>query len=106
MKNQEVINALEMKVENKGKMPSIRKIHELLEELGIEHYYYGESTNICESRTGNRSYVNDRWEGKKGKRIVIETETQTIELDSSNSYYSLNSWSLANQILAIIKIKK
>lgn len=81
-------------------MPSIKSIHELLNEVGIKHRYEEEAVNVVEYRTGQRSYVNDRHYGKKGK--VVEIEKPWIELDTSNSYYSWNSWGYSQKLIKLI----
>jgi len=84
------------------KMPSIKDIHNLLVELNIKHYYDQDSVNIVSSKSGNRTYVNERHNGKAGKKITINNTS--IELDSSDSYYSYNTSSYARKILDLINI--
>ncbi|MDD5665666.1 MAG: hypothetical protein PHI09_05750 [Candidatus Omnitrophica bacterium] len=91
------------KINSNARMPSIKSIHKLLNEVGIQHRYEEETTNIVERRTGQRAYVNDRHEGKKGK--LIQIDKPYIELDSSDSYYSLNTFGYANDLLDIINNK-
>lgn len=98
-----------IRLENKynyieSKMPSINSIHELLNELGIEHDYNDETINIVESRTGNRSYVNNRHYGQKGKSIILSNPW--LELDTSDSYYSWNSWKYAGELIDRINKNK
>lgn len=100
--------ALKNKSEGKGRMPSLRDIHNLLDSLGIDHWFY-ESTNIVESRSENRIYVNSRHEGKKGYEIkfsAISTKNNMnkfFRLDSSDSYYSWNTHRYAMELVDVIE---
>lgn len=85
------------------RMPSIRQISKLLTEHGIEHEV-DEHTNIVEYSSKGRRYVNSRHEGKTGLRLRIKEEN--IELDTSDSYYSWNTWSYARKIVELIERKQ
>lgn len=109
--------ALKNKSQNDdARMPSIQSIHNLLSELNINHYFDGESQNIFESRSGQKTYVTNRGYGKFGKLIRLRAfqleNTQNVlpanrdslylEMDSSNSYYSHNSDSYARDLIFVI----
>ena len=97
-KSQKTLLGLRAKSEDwKSRMPSISAIHELLTELGIEHRYR-ESKNIVEYRSKGRSYVNSRHVGKSGKKLSVGS----LELDSSESYYSANSWNYAGRLVQLV----
>jgi hypothetical protein len=98
-----IIEKLRVKSNDKGRMPSIKSIHELLSHFGIEHEYR-ESMNTVESRTSGCNYANSRHDGKTGNKIVLRNPY--LELDTSCSYYSYNTYSYASKILKLIEDKK
>lgn len=102
-KSQKVIEGLKRKSEatfsQPARMPSLKSIHELLEELGIEHTFR-ESSNTVEYRSAGNRYVNSRHEGKKGHLLSVDG---CYEMDSSDSYYSWNTWQYAGQLLKTIE---
>lgn len=99
-----ILNKLKEKTEvgSKSRMPSINQISKLLAYYGIEHVV-DESTNVVEHRSKGRRYVNSRYNGKTGLRLKIKNTN--IELDTSSSYYSWNTWSYAKDILKLIEQK-
>lgn len=97
---EKVIERLKQKVAGNGKMPSIVGIHNLLDHYGIEHEYR-ETENIVEYRSAGCRYVNSRHTGKKGYKIYVRDPY--IGMDTSDSYYSFNSWNYAEKILKLIK---
>ncbi len=72
-----------------------------------------ESSNTVENRSKGCRYVNSRHEGKLGKKLTITLSNEDadklgffcIQLDSSDSYYSSNTWQYAHQILQLLKFK-
>lgn len=119
METNKTYQALVNKTKNNGKMPSIDSIHKLLTELGIEHYFDGETVNVVEYRSGQNTYVNSRHRGKIGKKIEFrafvkdgkkspfvafgkESRSEWINLDSSSSYYSWNTHRYALDLLKVL----
>ena len=100
MKNK-IIKRLELKAESSScdniRMPSIKDIHKLLDELGIKHTFR-ESVNIVEYRSKGARYVNSRHSGKEGYIL----EVGDLKMDTSDSYYSFNSWNYSRELLRII----
>ena len=96
------------------RMPSIKAIHVLLDELKILHSFRP-STNVVEySSKGNR-YVNSRHDGKKGFCLKVEgisegeerekIGTYVIELNTADSYYSHNSKTYADRLVMLIELR-
>ena len=100
-----VINMLKLKADDNGKMPSIVSIHELLNKYNIKHQF-SDSQNIIEKRAGNKTYITSRKDGKSGKKIVVDYKGDKIILDTSDPYYSVNSWQYAKSILRLIGVLK
>lgn len=92
------------------KMPSIIAISKMLKEFGVEHEL-SESVNIVEYRSKGMRYVNSRHRGKEGKRLTIRPNQEDaeksginyIQLDSSDSYYSSNTWGYASRIIELLE---
>ncbi len=86
------------------RMPSIKAIHEALEDLGIKHWWWA-TTNTVEHRSVGRRYVNSRHAGKEGHEIKIDHAALRhghLHMDTSDSYYSYNSQSHASDLLDVI----
>lgn len=98
------MNTLErLKIKSKDynkRMPSIKQISQLLTECGIKHNV-SDSLNIVEYRSNGNRYVNSRHNGKIGKLLTIDNTN--IKLDTSDSYYSWNSWGYALKIVELIE---
>lgn len=97
---------------SKTRMPSLQAIHEMLDELKVNHRFY-ETQNVVEYRSGNNPYVNSRHDGKMGKEIKIYRLEDNKNLthydwqaDSSNSYYSWNTSGLARDLVKLLKERK
>lgn len=86
---------------DKVRMPSIKQIKKLLDAYGITSYM-DEHTNVVEFRSKGKKYVNSRQMGKKGVRLKIPDAS--IELDTSSSYYSYNTWRYAEEIIELIEV--
>ena len=81
-------------------MPSIQQIKKLLDAYGITNYIH-EKTNVVEYRSKGKRYVNSRHMGKKGYELRIPDARLT--LDTSSSYYSLNTWHHAKDIVKLLE---
>ena len=85
----------------------------MLDEFKINHTFFN-TTNVVEYRTAGRRYVNSRHNGKNGYILEIklneeerkELNTGCISLDTSDSYYSWNSYGYAQKIIQLLKFKK
>lgn len=119
IKKHPVYKALKNKIDNNGKMPSIINIHNLLTEIGVKHYFDGEAVNVVEGVSGQKKYVDYRYNGKVGKKIAFRatikkgkkspfrmfgdvSDSQWFSLDSSDSYYSMNSYRYAVNLIDML----
>ena len=103
-KSEKTLEQLRQKAdwELKGKrMPSIKNINELLNELGVETSFY-ESLNVVEYRSGQNVYVNSRHDGKAGYKLTFRRDGEYFNLDTSDSYYSWNSGMFARKLIKLI----
>jgi hypothetical protein len=111
LKNQKTLDKLIRKANlitgDKTRMPSIKQLHLLLDELGVEHRT-GETQNTVEYRSSGNRYVNSRHDGKIGKslEIKINDDGGKIILDTSESYYSWNSGGHARDIVRLLVDRK
>lgn len=85
------------------RMPSVKDICKILTAYNIE-YKFDTTTNIVEYRSGGNRYVNSRHNGKEG--FSLEIYEINLHLDTSDSYYSWNSWSYAKDIVKLIEEKQ
>ena len=83
------------------RMPSISQISSLLAEYGIAHDVYS-TTNVVEYRSKGKTYVNSRHNGKTGLKLVVKNSN--IVLDTTDSYYSWNTWRYAMEIVKLVEI--
>jgi hypothetical protein len=93
------LERLKAKLNSKGKMPSIMQISELLTKRNIKHSVTSE-TNTVETRSDGNRYVNDRHQGKTG--LCLKIKESGLTLNTSDSYYSLNSRGYARELLELI----
>lgn len=82
-----------------ARMPSVSEVEAALTEMGIAFTAY-DSVNVVERKTAGRRYVNSRHLGKKGR--VIEIKAAGFKMDTSESYYSVNTWGYAHKLVSII----
>jgi hypothetical protein len=83
-------------VDSDARMPSVKQITKLLDELGIK-YYLSKSTNVVEYRSKGNRYVNSRHDGKNGYLLCVGD----IKMDTSDSYYS---WSTCGYAMKLVKL--
>ena len=85
---------------NKVKMPSLPKISELLNEIGIEHSLseYWETKQT--SPAGYRYYTGGGTRDYNGWQLKVPELNMNIQ--STATYYSYNTWSYAGQIVELI----
>lgn len=82
-----------------GRFPSLRQVHELLVERGVEHDF-SSSVNVVERPSGN-GYVSHRHNGRRGYRLILRNPNY-LEMNSAHSYYSANSWNYARQLVELL----
>lgn len=104
-KSQSILNKLQEKANNSSleskRMPSLKDINFLLNEIGIKTSFR-DSSNYIERRAGNSTYLIDRHLGKNGNKLTIKFQNKEYNFDSSDTYYSWNSSNYAREILNII----
>lgn len=86
----------------KTRMPKLILIHELLNELNIEHKFYGTSCTKTTSASGLRYSTGGGSRFYEGYKLAIELEGTRIYMDTTDSYYSWNTYHYARRILKLI----
>tara|TARA_R100001510_G_C7547082_1_gene132308 strand:+ start:89 stop:436 length:348 start_codon:yes stop_codon:yes gene_type:complete len=105
-KSQNTLKRLRLKSNNlKGsRFPSLKSIHNLLTELKIEHTF-GET--YCEKHTKPSGYQYSTGGGSKTYsgftlRITDKRCEDYINMDSTDSYYSWNTYGYARDLCKLI----
>ena len=101
--NKKTLNSLKNKVNGNGRMPSLKKVSELLNELGIEN-------NL-------ESWTERRWSKPQGYRYSTSGGTKeytgfrlrvskiSLDINSTETYYTYNTWQYAQKLLELITNK-
>ena len=104
-KSQETLERLERKANSRvyesSRMPNLNKVSELLNELGIENSC---SNSWCEKWTkggGNRYYTGGGSKTYNGFNLRVPSIR--LNIDSTDTYYSWNTWSYAGDLVNLIK---
>jgi len=102
MKNIKTLNSLKNKSEGNGRMPSLKKVSELLNELNIDN----KLEDTCETKqtkSGSRYYTGG---GKKlYTGFTLNVPEINLCIESTDSYYSYNTWQYARSIYSLINEK-
>ena len=102
MKNIKTLNSLKNKSEGNGRMPSLKKVSELLNELNIDNKL--ENTwETKQTKSGSRYYTGG---GKKlYTGFTLRVPEINLCIESTDSYYSYNTWQYARSIYSLINEK-
>jgi len=99
MKNQKTLDALRKKATEKGRMPNLNKVSELLTELGIENSCM-EWSEVKWRDNGLRYYTSGGSRTYNGYTLRVPQINMSI--CSTDSYYSWNTWMYAEQLVKLI----
>lgn len=102
-KSRKTLAALKMKTKftSSSRMPNMKSVSELLNELGINHTF---STTTCRKRTRPRGFAYYTGGGKKtynGYKLAIPDKG--IYIDTTETYYSVNTCGYARDLISLIK---
>ena len=99
MKNQKTLDSLRKKVTEKGRMPSLNKISELLTELDIENscmewsaVKWGDNGLRYNTSGGSRTYNG----------YTLRVPQINMNINSTDTYYSWNTKVFAKQLVNLI----
>ena len=105
--SQNTLNRLKLKSEDsKNRFPNLRSIHLLLTELEIEHKFNGEYS--CTKETKPSGYQYSTGGGNReynGSKLRIVSEEKNIYMDSTDSYYSYNTYFYSKDLCRLIELK-
>jgi len=103
MKNLKTLNSLKNKSEGSGRMPSLKKVSELLNELNIDNSLEEWSETKQTKSSGLRYYTGGGTKFYTGFKLRVPEINLCIE--STDSYYSYNTWQYARSIYSLINKK-
>ena len=87
-----------------ARMPSLKRVSSLLEELNIEHSLMEWSETKQTKSGGNTYYTGGGTREYTGYRLILKNKTGGHhEMCSTDTYYSYNTWSYARDILEAIE---
>ena len=105
--SQKTLNRLKLKSEDsKNRFPSLKSIHLLLTELEIDHKFDGDYS--CTKQTKPSGYQYYTGGGNKeynGSQLRIVSEEKNINIDSTESYYSHNTYFYSKDLCRLIELK-
>ena len=100
LKNQKTLDALSNKANRNGRMPSLKKISQLLDELNIVNKLDEWSEEKWTKPSGFTYYTSGGTRTYNGWRLRVPAINMTAT--STDTYYSWNTWSYANDLLKLI----
>lgn len=100
MKNLKTLNSLKNKSEGNGRMPSLKKVSELLNELNIDNELQEWSETKQTKPSGFRYYTGGGTKLYTGFRLRVPEIN--LDINSTDSYYSYNTWSYSEKIYNLI----
>ena len=103
LKNYKHYEKLVKKSKGEGPMPQLRWVSDLLTELNIEHRYHDWSEYKYTSSAGLRYYTGGGSREYTGGRLWISEIN--MDICSTDTYYSWNTWSYVRDILNYINEK-
>lgn len=103
LKNHKNYEKLVNKSNGVGRMPQLRLVSILLNELNIEHDYYDWSEHKQTKSDGLKYYVSGGSKEYNGGRLRIKEIN--LNICSTETYYSDNTWMYSKEILNHINEK-
>ena len=105
LKNYKTLERLEVKARDewRSRMPSLKMVARLLDELGIDNSCHETSTQKWSKPSGYRYYTSGGTRDYHGYDLWIPEIN--MRLDSTETYYSWNANSNAREILDLIEEK-
>ena len=100
LKNQKTLDALSNKANRNGRMPSLPKISQLLDELNIVNILDEWSEEKWTKPSGFRYYTSGGSRTYNGWRLRVPAINMTAT--STETYYSYNTWRYAQDLLKLI----
>ena len=102
LKNQKTLERLKAKaVESKNRMPSLKMVARLLDELEIENTCHNISIEKWSKPSGFRHFTSGGSRTYNG--FDFRVPEINMRLDSTESYYSWNTWLYARQLVELIE---
>tara|TARA_Y100000401_G_C8197321_1_gene161804 strand:+ start:170 stop:517 length:348 start_codon:yes stop_codon:yes gene_type:complete len=105
--SQKTLNRLKLKSEDsKNRFPSLKSIHLLLTELEIEHKFDGNYSCAKQTKpSGYNYYTGGGNREYNGSKLSIVSEEKNIYINSTESYYSYNTYFYSRDLYRLIQLK-
>ena len=105
-KNQKTFEALQSKANGKGRMPSVKRIASLFEELGIE-FETDNSFDIKQRFSESNNFATSKGRIVEGKRIKVQHPRRgMIKMDTTCTWFSRNTENFADDFLSVIEFSQ
>ncbi len=111
-KSQKTYNALVVKSDDKGRMPSLKRVAELLNEAGVDNSAWERETEKLTKAEGMRYYTGGGTRTYKGTKLTVYSERDEegrrsvlMNLDSTETYYSYNTYNYARDLVKLVNQK-
>ena len=108
-KSQKTYEALVVKSYDTGRMPSLKRVAELLGEVGIENAFWEIETQKFTKAEGMRYYTGGGTRIYKGTELTVYSERDEegrrfvlMNLDSTETYYSYNTYRYARELVVLV----
>lgn len=106
-KSQETLERLERKANAKvyesSRMPNLNKVSELLNEVGIQNSCLETSCEKWTKGGGNRYYTGGGSKTYNG--FLLRVPEIRMNVNSTDTYYSYNTWSYAGDLVKLVNEK-
>ncbi len=93
---------LKAKSNDEGRMPTVKQICKLLDDEGIEYDCDTWSEYKTTSGAGMRYSTGGGSKLYEGYRLAIDDGVTKVRFDTTDSCYSVNTWSYAGKIVKIV----
>lgn len=106
--NQKTFEALQSKANGKGRMPSVKRIASLFEELGID-FEMDNAFDIKQRFSESNNFATSKGKVVEGKRIKVKhpnPKRGMIVMDTTCTWFSKNTQSFADDFLWLIKLNE
>ena len=104
--NQKTFEALQSKANGKGRMPSVKRIANLFQELGID-FEMDNSFDIKQRFSESNNFATSKGKPVEGKRIKVKHPRRgMIVMDTTCSWFSKNTETFADDFMSVIKFQE
>lgn len=92
--------------DNKTRMPKLTLVHDLLNDLNIDHTFDSTYCSKTTKSSGSRYSTGGGSKMYNGYKLTFKKGNVNVMMDTTDTYYSWNSHSYAQDIVDLIKLSK